>query len=168
MHDEDIETAVQTLATALLERGWSVACAESCTGGWIAKAMTDQAGSSAWFDRGWVTYSNAAKTSELGVADTILQGEGAVSAATVRAMAAGALRHSLAEIAVAVSGIAGPSGGSPDKPVGTVWLGYAHRTVGEIETSAERYRFAGPRDAVRRQAVLAAVRGGIALVQRLR
>ncbi|MDQ2696486.1 MAG: nicotinamide-nucleotide amidohydrolase family protein, partial [Pseudomonadota bacterium] len=130
--------------------------AESCTGGWIAKVITDVAGSSAWFERGFVTYSNAAKAELLGVAEATLGGHGAVSGETVAAMAAGALSYSRADLAVAVSGVAGPDGGSPGKPVGTVWLAWAVRGGG---CRTRRYVFAGDREAVRRQAVLAALEG---------
>lgn len=119
--------------------------AESCTGGLIAAACTDVAGSSQWFERGFVTYSNAAKSDMLGVPADLIAQHGAVSEAVVRAMAEGALRNAKAQVAVAVTGVAGPSGGSPDKPVGTVWLGWA---VGGHVT-AECRHFAGDRAAVR-------------------
>ena len=109
-----------------------VVTAESCTGGWIAKTLTDVAGSSQWFGEGFVTYSNESKTRRLGVSRAILDKKGAVSEATVRAMAAGALRHTKAQVAVAVTGIAGPDGAAPGKPVGTVWLGWATRRGGII------------------------------------
>ena len=130
--------------------GLRLALAESCTGGWIAKAVTDIAGSSAWFDRGFVTYSNAAKQDELGVAAETLAEFGAVSEPVVRQMAEGALRRSTAEVAVAVSGIAGPGGGSADKPVGTVCFAWSARGG---ETVVETVRFPGDREAVRRQTV---------------
>ncbi|OYU43750.1 MAG: damage-inducible protein CinA [Burkholderiales bacterium PBB4] len=113
------------LAETLLKRQWMLATAESCTGGLIAASCTDLAGSSQWFERGFVTYSNAAKTAQLGVDPDVITREGAVSEAVVRAMAAGALSHSLAQVALAVTGVAGPGGGSVAKPVGTVWLGWA-------------------------------------------
>jgi nicotinamide-nucleotide amidase len=143
------------LAEALLSRGWSVACAESCTGGGISAALTDIAGSSAWFDRGFVTYSNDAKRAMLGVAAQTILAHGAVSRETVMEMARGALRHSKADLSVAVSGIAGPGGGSDDKPVGTVWLSWAG--PGFVEALGEH--FDGDRAAVRAAAVDAAVRG---------
>src|SRR6202011_3669380 len=108
----------------------SVATAESCTGGWIAKALTDIAGSSQWFVEGFVTYSNEAKVLRLGVPRSVLRSDGAVSEATVRAMAAGALKRTGAQLAAAVTGIAGPGGGVPGKPVGTVWLGLGERHGG--------------------------------------
>lgn len=139
----------------LLDSGRRLVTAESCTGGWIAKLVTDIAGSSGWFDRGFVTYSNAAKVELLGVRESTLAHYGAVSAETVREMVAGALVHSHAQIAVAVSGIAGPDGGTPDKPVGTVWLAWAVAGGGRCQC----FLFDGDRDAVRRQAVQAALQG---------
>ena len=133
------------LANLMLERGWMLASAESCTGGLMAAACTDLAGSSGWFERGFVTYSNAAKTELLGVDAALIDKHGAVSEAVVRAMAAGALAHSHAQVAIAVTGIAGPGGGSTDKPVGTGWLGWAW--PGGL--CAERCWFAGDRAAVR-------------------
>ncbi len=151
----------QQLGERLLAAGLTLVTAESCTGGWVAKVLTDIAGSSQWLDRGFVTYSNQAKRDMLGVrADTIGR-YGAVSEATVRAMVQGALRHSRATVALAISGIAGPSGGTADKPVGTVWLAWA-RAGGEIRTRCER--FPGDRDAVRRQAVSAALEGALAIL----
>lgn len=114
-----------------------LAAAESCTGGMIAAACTDLAGSSAWFERGFVTYSNAAKTEMLGVEETLLQRFGAVSEPVVRAMVQGALAHSHAQVAVAVTGVAGPSGGSPEKPVGTVWFGFA--LPGQVVTEVRHF-----------------------------
>lgn len=137
------------VADLLLKRHWLLATAESCTGGMIAAACTDLAGSSAWFERGFVTYSNAAKTELLGVDATLIAQHGAVSEPVVRAMVLGALARSHAQVAVAVTGVAGPSGGSVDKPVGTVWLGWA--TPEQIV--AEQCHFAGDRQAVRRATV---------------
>lgn len=153
--DSELTAAVSRLAERLLARGLSMAAAESCTGGWIAKCCTDRAGSSAWFERGFVTYSNAAKTDLLGVDPGLLAREGAVSEAVARAMAAGALGHSAADVALAVTGIAGPDGGTPDKPVGTVWFAWA---VGGA-VAAECLRFEGGREAVRRQSVRHALEG---------
>jgi nicotinamide-nucleotide amidase len=143
------------LGAALRARGWRLATAESCTGGLIAAACTAVAGSSDWFERGVVSYSNEAKTELLGVPAPLIAGQGAVSDAVVRAMAQGALAqtHGRAQLAVAVTGIAGPGGGSPTKPVGTVWLGWA-AIDGRVE--AERLQLAGDRSAVRRQTVEAA------------
>jgi nicotinamide-nucleotide amidase len=152
----DLEKLVVQLGDFLQQRHWRVATAESCTGGWIAKCLTDIAGSSAWFDRGFVTYSNASKQELLDVDAATLEEAGAVSEATVRAMAQGALARSDADLAVAVSGIAGPGGGRPGKPVGTVCFAWAGRG-GWLRVTTER--FAGERAAVRRQAVAHALRG---------
>jgi nicotinamide-nucleotide amidase len=144
------------LGRALETRGWRVATAESCTGGLIAGAITDVAGSSAWFDRGFVTYSNAAKIEMLGVLAETLGFHGAVSEPTARQMAAGALARSSADLTVAVTGVAGPSGGTPDKPVGMVCLAWATRDGGV--DSATHY-FDGGRAEVRRKTVVAALAG---------
>jgi nicotinamide-nucleotide amidase len=133
------------MADFLQKRGWMLATAESCTGGLIAATCTDLAGSSAWFERGLVTYSNAAKTELLGVDPALIAQHGAVSDAVVRAMVQGALKHAHAQVAVAVTGVAGPGGGSADKPVGTVWFGFA--LPGQVLT--ERRHFAGDRAQVR-------------------
>ena len=133
-----------------------VVTAESCTGGWIAKAMTGVSGSSDWFDSGMVAYSYEAKQALLGVRPQTLESEGAVSRETVIEMVSGALVHSGASVAVAVTGIAGPGGGSADKPVGTVWIGWKRRGG---YARAELFHFDGDRDAVRRQTVAAALRG---------
>jgi len=159
--DVALHALARRLGERLLARGWMTATAESCTGGWIAKTLTDVAGSSAWFDRGFVTYTNEAKQDLLGVRGDTLAAQGAVSEATVREMVAGALARSRAAVAIAVSGIAGPSGGTADKPVGTVWLAWGDRD-GAIR--AERYRFDGDREAVRRQAVARAIQGLDALL----
>ncbi|HRL37693.1 MAG TPA: CinA family protein [Ottowia beijingensis] len=151
---------IQDLATQLRRRGWLLATAESCTGGLIAAACTDLAGSSDWFERGFVTYSNAAKTELLGVPAALIAQHGAVSEPVVRAMAEGALAHSRAQLSVAVTGVAGPSGGSADKPVGTVWFGWCV----DGQTFAERQHFDGDRAAVRAQTVAHAL---ARLVQRL-
>jgi nicotinamide-nucleotide amidase len=143
------------LGAALVRRGWYVACAESCTGGGIAAALTEVAGSSAWFDRGFVTYSNQAKREMLGVSAQTLGHHGAVSRETVLEMARGALGHSSARLAVAVSGIAGPGGGGPDKPVGTVWIAWA----GPEGAQALHHHFPGDRKAVREAAIDAALQG---------
>lgn len=136
-----------------------IATAESCTGGWIAKSLTDVAGSSAAFGFGVVSYSNDAKTRTLGVSDKALAEHGAVSEAVVREMAEGALRLSGADYAVAVSGIAGPGGGSEEKPVGTVWIAWSGRDGSQWLTSVAQHRFDGDRDAVRRQTVTEALEG---------
>lgn len=131
--------------------------AESCTGGLIAAACTDLAGSSVWFERGWVTYSNAAKTELLGVPAALIAHHGAVSEPVVRAMVEGAVAHSPAQVGVAVTGVAGPGGGSADKPVGTVWLGWC--VAGQVRT--ECHHFEGDRAAVR-QATVAHALGRLA------
>ncbi len=140
----------------LLEQNRKLVTAESCTGGWVAKCITDIAGSSAWFDRGFVTYSNRAKRDMLGVAATTLETQGAVSEATVCEMARGALAHSAADIAVAISGIAGPDGGLPGKPVGTVCIAWL---VSGAPPCVETRQFHGDREAIRRQAVARALEG---------
>jgi len=140
---------------ALLEaRGWRVSTAESCTGGLLAGAITDVAGSSGWFERGFVTYSNEAKMEMLGVRNETLGAHGAVSEPTAREMAAGALQRSASDLAIAVTGVAGPSGGSPEKPVGLVCFAQGRRGE-DIESWTER--FAGDREAVRQAAVIAAL-----------
>jgi len=143
------------LGGLLQRRGWWLACAESCTGGGIAAALTDVAGSSAWFDRGFVTYSNEAKQEMLGVSAETLAHHGAVSRETVLEMARGALAHSRAQLSVAVSGIAGPTGGTPDKPVGTVWIAWATADGG----SAVCEHFPGDRAAVRAATIDSALNG---------
>jgi nicotinamide-nucleotide amidase len=140
----------------LLDRKQTLATAESCTGGWVAKVMTDRAGSSSYLLAGIVTYSNDAKKELLGVADASLDAHGAVSEPVVREMVAGALTTTKADVAVAISGVAGPGGGSDDKPVGTVWFAWGHSPA---DTEAVVEYFSGDRDAVRRQAVLFALQG---------
>jgi len=159
--DSALYRLAERTGQALSARRRLLVLAESCTGGWIAKVLTDVPGSSGWFERGFVTYSNAAKVELLAVPQAVLDAHGAVSRETVNAMAAGALAHSRAEVALAVSGIAGPAGGSPDKPVGTVWLAWAIRGSSSYSCC---YRFQGDREAVRRQAVVAALEG---LLERL-
>lgn len=151
---------IQALAERLQARHLMMATAESCTGGLIAAACTDVAGSSAWFERGFVSYSNAAKTELLGVPAGLIAAHGAVSEAVARAMAAGALQHSRAQVSVAVTGVAGPSGGSADKPVGTVWFAWATPEG----LWSERQQFPGDRAAVREATVAHALR---VLLQRL-
>lgn len=154
----DITRLCERLATALQARHWMMTTAESCTGGLIAALCTDLPGSSLWFERGFVTYSNAAKSELLGVPADLIKAHGAVSEAVARAMARGALLHSHAQVSVAVTGIAGPSGGSVEKPVGTVWLAWC---VGE-QLSSELCRFDGDRAAVRNATVQRAILGLIA------
>ena len=146
LHELSVE-----IGAALKAKGWWVTCAESCTGGLIAKAITDIAGSSAWFDRGFVTYSNAAKHELLGVSESTLEQYGAVSEQVVHEMAQGVLHAAGADVAVSVSGIAGPDGGSAEKPVGTVWFGFAGKD-GRILTAKQQ--FSGDREAVRLQAAV--------------
>lgn len=147
---ERLEALAAELGQALSARGWMLACAESCTGGWGAQACTAIAGSSAWFERGFVTYSNAAKMELLGVPESHLLRHGAVSLEVARAMAEGALGHSRAQAAFAITGIAGPTGGTVDKPVGTVCFAWAAEG---LETRAERVLFAGDRQTVRARSV---------------
>ena len=154
-NDAALAVMVEELAEKLLQRGLVMATAESCTGGWIAKCCTDLAGSSAWFERGFVSYSYAAKREMLDVDSMVLESAGAVSEAAALQMAAGAVRESEANVAVAVTGIAGPAGGSDDKPVGTVWFGWS---VGRV-VSTEHMVFPGNRDEMRRQTVAHALSG---------
>jgi nicotinamide-nucleotide amidase len=151
--DDSLATLSHDVAVRLLAAQRRLVSAESCTGGWIAKLCTDIAGSSDWFDCGFVCYSNAAKIRDLGVSEKLIETEGAVSDAVVRAMAEGALARTGANVAVAVSGIAGPGGAVPGKPVGTVWFALAHRRIDRLESQGHLIQFDGDRDAVRRQAV---------------
>ena len=158
----DLPQIIAEVAEHLLSRRLLLVAAESCTGGWIAKACTDRPGSSQWFRGGVVAYTNELKGVLLGVRRETLAGAGAVSEATVREMAAGALARLGGDVAVAVSGVAGPDGGTPDKPVGTVWFAWATPPVpgpGDPLVRAARHRFEGDRDAVRRQAVAVALQG---------
>jgi len=150
-----LENQVLRLATILQNKHWMLSTAESCSGGLIAAACTELAGSSLWFERGFVTYSNAAKTEQLGVPAEQISEHGAVSEAVVRAMVQGALAQSRAQVAVAVTGIAGPGGGSPEKPVGTVWFGWGLH--GHIQTAMQC--FPGDRAAVRYATVEHALSG---------
>lgn len=154
-----LEELAYTAGHMLKRHQLKITTAESCTGGMLAMVITAIAGSSAWFERGWVTYSNAAKQAELAVPPTIFEAEGAVSEACVLAMARGAVAHSDAHISVAISGVAGPTGGTDDKPVGTVWIAWGQK-LGHAE--AQRFQFAGGRRAVREQATQAALEGVIA------
>jgi nicotinamide-nucleotide amidase len=161
--DLDLARLAARAGRCLLDSRRSVATAESCTGGWIAKALTDVAGSSQWFDEGFVTYSNESKTVRLAVPPAVLRLHGAVSEAVARAMALGALRHTRARVAVAVTGIAGPGGAAPGKPVGTVWLAWAERRGRTIRVVVQLKRFRGDREAVRRKTVRAALQGLIGI-----
>lgn len=159
--DEEMDRLAYRLGALLGGHRFMLATAESCTGGGIAAAVTSVPGSSAWFERGFVTYSNAAKRDMLGVQEATLLAHGAVSEAVVREMVAGALQHSAAQVAVAVSGIAGPDGGTPVKPVGTVCLAWGGAG---LPMRSETRQFHGDRAAVRLQAVAAALDGVIDLV----
>jgi nicotinamide-nucleotide amidase len=159
-----LDALAAELGQRLAGQGLTLATAESCTGGWVAKVVTDVPGSSGWFERGFVTYADRAKCEMLGVSPETLDTQGAVSEAVVREMALGALARSRAQVAVAVSGVAGPGGGSPDKPVGTVWFAWALRgdVVGAAQAGAQRVwtqllRFAGDREEVRHQSVRVAL-----------
>ena len=151
-----LENLAANVAEALGRRGLLLATAESCTGGWVAQQLTALAGSSAWFERGFVTYSNAAKEDMLGVRPATLAAHGAVSEETAREMAAGALAHSRADVALSITGIAGPSSGSPGKQVGTVCFAWCRRGADPV---CSREVFPGDREAVRRQAVARALKG---------
>lgn len=152
MHDDSL--IATTLGQLLGNRQWTITTAESCTGGGIASVITSVDGSSAWFEQGFITYSNSAKQQQLDVAEALLIKHGAVSEAVVIAMATGARKKANANVAIAVSGVAGPGGGSIDKPVGTVWLAWAIQDAGTV---AKCYQFTGGRDTVRAQAVTRAI-----------
>lgn len=152
----DIDRLAIEVGALLKKTGVVLSTAESCTGGWIAQAITSVPGSSAWFDRGFVTYSNEAKIEMLGVATATLAHHGAVSEAVAREMAQGAIRQSRAHVSLAVTGIAGPDGGTPDKPVGTVWLAWGQKR-GYAETSL--HRLTGDRDTIRARSVIHALDG---------
>ncbi|MDE2270513.1 MAG: CinA family protein [Xanthomonadaceae bacterium] len=155
-NDDALHALAGSIASILLARSQVLATAESCTGGWIAKLLTDIPGSSAWFEAAAVTYGNRAKQALLGVTGEILERHGAVSRECAMEMVSGALARFEATVAVAVTGIAGPTGGTPDKPVGTVWIAWQRRAAA---ARVQAFRFAGDRDDVRRQAVAAALDG---------
>jgi nicotinamide-nucleotide amidase len=157
--DADLSALSESVGAACCQRRLLLATAESCTGGWVSQVITHTSGSSAWFERGFVTYSNAAKIQMLGVRPETLQGFGAVSPETAAEMADGALKNSNAMISLAITGIAGPTGGSPGKPVGTVCFAWCRTGVA---ATAETVVFAGDREAIRRQAVVYALRGLLA------
>ena len=159
-----MEVLAAKVGELLKSHGMMLVTAESCTGGGVAQAVTEVAGSSAWFERGFVTYSNLSKQQILGVRESTLIQHGAVSEMTVREMVAGALQNSAAQAALSVSGIAGPDGGTADKPVGTVWFAWGVRNG---ETHARRYRLNGDRAEVRAQAVLIALQGVIDMLNQL-
>jgi len=153
-----MESLAKQVGQFLLEKGWKLVIAESCTGGGLGEQITSISGSSKWFDRGFITYSNQAKIEMLGVSPQTLEENGAVSEETVLEMAAGALKQSSAQLSIAISGIAGPDGGTPDKPVGTVWIGWA--TAKNVR--AEKYLLNGDRQAIRRQAIEISLKGILA------
>ena len=152
----EINKCVQRLAGQCLAHGYKIVTAESCTGGWVSHAIVSEPGSSAWFEGGVVSYSNDAKTRWLNVPAILIENEGAVSEAVARAMAEGALATSLATHSVAVTGVAGPSGGTKEKPVGLVWFAWATR---DGNVKAEQHRLKGDRTSIREQAVLIALNG---------
>lgn len=160
--DAELEVLAVQVGRAVQRHGMMLATAESCTGGWVAQVVTAIAGSSQWFERGFVTYSNLAKQEMLGVQADTLQRYGAVSEPTVCGMAEGALKYSQAQISVAVSGIAGPGGATVDKPVGTVCLAWARL---DHVTRSSTMHFLGDREAVRHAAVMAALRGVLEMIQ---
>jgi nicotinamide-nucleotide amidase len=159
--DHELCLQAERLGEQLLKRQFMLVTAESCTGGWVGKIITDISGSSHWYDRGFITYTNQAKQDLLGVPAEILQAHGAVSEATARAMVEGALIHSQADVALGITGIAGPGGGSIDKPVGMVCFAWASR-AGDVVS--EKQSFQGSREAVRRQAVMHALQGVVPLL----
>lgn len=159
---DDLNIIAEQVGAALKSRGLMLASAESCTGGWVGEAVTSVAGSSHWYDRGFITYTNESKQEMLGVSAQTLAEFGAVSEQTVREMAAGALKHSRAYITLAISGVAGPGGGTPDKPVGTVCMAWAVREGAGL---SQTFHFLGDRTAVRRQAVAAALQGVLRMIE---
>ena len=163
--DRDLYQLAEEVGRGARAAGWRLVTAESCTAGWIAKALTDVPGSSGWVDSGYVTYSNTAKVRDVGVSQQTLDRHGAVSEATVREMANGALRAAGVEMAIAVSGIAGPDGGTAEKPVGTVWFAIATTEAQGPATVSERCQFSGDRDHVRRQSVDYALRLALRLLR---
>lgn len=163
--DQDLRQLAEKVGRSARAAGWRIVTVESCTAGWIAKALTDIPGSSQWVDSGYVTYSNTAKMRDVGVAARTLAEHGAVSEATVREMANGALRATGVEMAIAVSGIAGPDGGTAEKPVGTVWFGIATPEAQGAAAVCERRHFTGDRDQVRRESVEYALRLALRLLQ---
>ncbi len=159
--DDELLQLAHILGQKLHAKGWMLATAESCTGGWLAQVVTAIPGSSAWFDRGFITYSNMAKQEMLGVRAVTLQAYGAVSEETVREMAAGVLEHSRGHISAGISGVAGPGGGTPKKPVGTVCIAWA---TGDQAPFSTVCRLSGDREEIRSRAVAAALRGLIELI----
>lgn len=160
--NERIEKLARRLGERLLERKLKIATVESCTGGFISEAITRIPGSSSWFDRGFITYTNAAKQELVGVSGATLSANGAVSGEVAREMASGGVRFSRADLAISVTGIAGPDGGSKEKPVGTVWIAWADRDGNVID---QNFQFEGDRQAVREASVESALSGAIELVE---
>lgn len=159
--DEELRQLATQLGEKLVARGWLLATAESCTGGWVGQLVTALPGSSRWYERGFITYANAAKSEMLGVPEATLSTHGAVSEETASAMAAGALKHSHAQATLAISGIAGPGGGTPQKPVGLVCYGWA---LADGTVMSSTCRLDGDREEIRSRAVAAALRGLIELI----
>ena len=162
MSSDTLSTLATLVGARLKAQGLMLASAESCTGGWLAQAVTAIAGSSDWFERGFVTYADVAKQEMLGVSAATLARHGAVSEETAREMAAGALAHSRALVAVAITGIAGPSGGSPEKPVGTVCFAWSRKNAAPV---VQTRHFDGDRESVRRQSVIVALQGVLELLE---
>jgi len=160
--DASLHQLVEQVAELLIQQGRMLVTAESCTGGWVAKSCTDLAGSSGWFDRGFVTYSNESKQQQLGVDADTLHKNGAVSLPVVEEMAFGALKFSQADYSIAITGIAGPGGGSDKKPVGTVWIGWG---ICDGGVHSVCFQFEGDRDSIRRQAVFEALSGLLKIAQ---
>lgn len=160
VREEDLAAQVEALAQACESARLQLAAAESCTGGWLAKLCTDRAGSSVWFERGLVVYSNAAKTDLAGVPSALIQAHGAVSGAVAEALVMGLLARTPADLAVGITGIAGPSGGTARKPVGLVWIAWQRRGMSAL---VREFRFKGDRGAIRAQAVSAGLQGLLAL-----
>ena len=168
--DKELYQLAEQVAAQLTQTGNCLATAESCTGGWVAKCLTDVPGSSQWFDRGYVVYNGQAKQQMLGVPAKVISSNGEVSEAVVRSLAEGVLAHSNASISLAISGIAGPGGGSEEKPVGTVWFAWSRAdkvagVVRGVKTTAETQCFSGDREAVRRQAVMLAMQGALNILK---
>jgi nicotinamide-nucleotide amidase len=160
----DISKIATELAKICLNSGKVLATAESCTGGWVAKSLTDIAGSSKWFDGGFVTYSNESKISMISVSKNTLEMHGAVSEAVVSEMARGVLARTNASVSVAISGIAGPGGGTAEKPVGLVWFAYASSSNSNVTVLSEKFTFNGDRHEIRGQAVMQSMLGLLKLI----
>ena len=155
--NSSITSLTQQLAQILLAKGFKIALAESCTGGLLAAQLTSLAGSSDWFERGFVTYSNQAKEESIGVPKELIERYGAVSEEVAKAMAEGALNHSLAQVSAAITGIAGPGGGSANKPVGMVCFAWGMQVDDQIQTRSQTKQFSGDRQSIREQACVYAI-----------